>query len=259
MIHLGIDIGSVCAKGIAIRGDHMEKVLLPTGWNIRDTAHQLKSLLLERLDASEADIQTVIATGYGRISIPYATRQVTEITCHARGAAYLSSSARTIIDIGGQDSKVISIDADGRVMDFIMNDKCAAGTGRFLQVMAHVLGAEVDDLDALACEGNPIEINSMCTVFAESEIVSLLAQGTDKASVAAGILSSISQRIVHLSSRVTLRNQIFFTGGVSKSEVVRNNLAEKLGMAVAHHEDSQFAGAIGAALIGRDDHLKKST
>jgi predicted CoA-substrate-specific enzyme activase len=254
MIHMGIDIGSVCAKGVAIRGERIEKILLPTGWNIRDTAHQVRTTLLSKLDAMEDDIAAVVATGYGRVSIPYASKKVTEITCHARGAAFLSSDARTIIDIGGQDSKVISIDENGRVLDFVMNDKCAAGTGRFLQVMAHVLETEVDDLDEMAREGSPVTINAMCTVFAESEIISLLAQGTDKASIASGILSSISQRVQHLSSRIVLRDQIIFTGGVSRSKVLRHLLSEKLGMVVCHHEDAQFAGALGAALIAKESH-----
>lgn len=252
MVHLGIDIGSVCAKGAILHGDQLDKVILPTGWNIKETAALLKTALLSKSGANENEIASVVATGYGRISIPYADKKVTEITCHARGAVYLNPNARTIVDIGGQDSKVISIDADGRVQDFVMNDKCAAGTGRFLQVMAHVLEVEVDDLDHLARHDEAVTINAMCTVFAESEIISLLAQGTDKGAIAAGILSSISQRIQHLSSRITVLDQLIFTGGVSNSNVLRHMLSEKLKLEVHHHCDAQFAGAIGAAMLAKE-------
>lgn len=252
MIHMGIDIGSVCAKGAAIRDGRMEKVILPTGWNIKETATLLKTALLDKMGAPESAVCGVVATGYGRVSIPYADKKVTEITCHARGAVHLNPATRTIIDIGGQDSKLISIDADGHVQDFVMNDKCAAGTGRFLQVMAHVLEVGVDDLDQLARQGEPVTINAMCTVFAESEIISLLAQGTEKSAIAAGILSSISQRVQHLSSRIAIQDQLLFTGGVSGSVYLRQMLTRKLNLDVKHHPDAQFAGAIGAALIAQE-------
>jgi len=235
-----------------LHGDRLEKVILPTGWNIKETANLLRSTLLAQAGARDAEISGVVATGYGRVSIPYADKKVTEITCHARGAVYLNPNARTIVDIGGQDSKVISVDADGRVQDFVMNDKCAAGTGRFLQVMAHVLEVEVDELDQLARHDEAVTINAMCTVFAESEIISLLAQGTGKGAIAAGILSSISQRVQHLSSRISVQDQLIFTGGVSNSNVLRHMLSEKLKLEVHHHCDAQFAGAIGAALLARE-------
>jgi (R)-2-hydroxyacyl-CoA dehydratese activating ATPase len=251
MISVGIDIGSVCAKAALYDGEKITKVIAPTGWNIKDTAFQVYESLLSEYGCTKDDVNCVVGTGYGRISIPFADKQVTEITCHARGANFLNPDARTIVDIGGQDSKVISINKKGTVLDFIMNDKCAAGTGRFLQVMSHVLGTEVDCLDDLALKGDPIDINSMCTVFAESEVVSLLAQGTSKESIASGILNSISQRIVHIANRVVLKDNIIFTGGVSKSDVIRLRLEEKLGMKIDYHPDAQFAGAIGAAIIGK--------
>lgn len=255
MIHMGIDIGSVCAKGALLNGDQLVKVMMPTGWNIKETAERLRESLLHKAGLHEHQVAGVVATGYGRISIPYADRKVTEITCHARGAVYLIPEARTIVDIGGQDSKVIAIDAQGRVQDFVMNDKCAAGTGRFLQVMAHVLEVEVDELDALAYGSEGITINAMCTVFAESEIISLLALGTEKGVIASGILNAISQRIQHLSSRIGIDNALIFTGGVSHSAVLRQRLSEKLGLKIHHHPDAQFAGAIGAALLARESHF----
>jgi (R)-2-hydroxyacyl-CoA dehydratese activating ATPase len=250
MISVGIDIGSVCAKAAIYDGNDVKLMIRPTGWNIKETARSIYDDILGENGCDSSEVGYIVATGYGRISIPFADRQVTEITCHAKGAIFLNKAARTIIDIGGQDSKVISIDADGNVRDFIMNDKCAAGTGRFLQVMAHVLNTEVDELDEMAWRGESISINSMCTVFAESEVVSLLASGNSKENIANGVLSSISQKIVHLANRVVINEELFFTGGVSGSEFVRKCLSSKLGTGISSHRDSQWAGAIGAAIIG---------
>lgn len=254
MISIGIDIGSVCAKAVAYDGSIIGKIIMPTGWNPKETAKELYERLVSGAGIKEKDIDSIVATGYGRVSVPFASRKVTEITCHARGAAFLDSEARTVIDVGGQDSKVISIDDKGNVLEFMMNDKCAAGTGRFLQVMANVLETEVDQLELLASNSEPRDINSMCAVFAESEVISLLSQGTSKEAVASGILHSISNKITHLTSRVTVRDKVLFTGGVSANSMIREILSKKLKCRVVTHKDSQFAGAIGAAIIG---YMKK--
>jgi len=250
MVSIGIDIGSVCAKAVAYDGGTVDRLMMPTGWNPRETGAELYKRLVSGSGIKEEDIAAVVATGYGRVSVPFSTRKVTEITCHARGAAFLDPEARTVIDVGGQDSKVISIDDKGNVLEFMMNDKCAAGTGRFLQVMANVLETEVDQLESLASDSIPRDINSMCAVFAESEVISLLAQGTAKEAVASGILHSISNKIMHLTSRVTIKDKVLFTGGVSANGMIGDILSRKLKCSVATHKDSQFAGAIGAAIIG---------
>ncbi len=250
MISIGIDIGSVCAKAAAFDGKVVSRCLLPTGWNPKETGELIYKRLLEEAGRDESAVKAVVATGYGRISIPFADKRITEITCHARGAVYLDGRTRTIIDVGGQDSKVIAIDEKGSVQEFMMNDKCAAGTGRFLQVMANVLGTEVDRLEELAAGAEPRSISSMCAVFAESEIISLLAQGISKETVASGILYSISNKIMHIASRISIKDQVLFTGGVSQNGMVREILSKKLKRQVSCHADSQFAGAIGAAILG---------
>ncbi len=252
MISIGIDIGSVCAKAVAYDAGIIGKIIMPTGWNPKETAQELYGRLISGAGIKEEEIASVVATGYGRVSVSFASKKVTEITCHARGAAFLDSEARTVIDVGGQDSKVISIDDKGNVLEFMMNDKCAAGTGRFLQVMANVLETEVDQLELLAAGSEPRDINSMCAVFAESEVISLLSQGASKEAVASGILHSISNKITHLTSRVAIKDRVLFTGGVSANSLIREILSKKLKCRVVTHKDSQFAGAIGAAIIGFD-------
>ncbi len=250
MVSIGIDIGSVCAKAVAYDGKVIGRLIMPTGWNPKETGRELYESLISQCSIREQDISAVVATGYGRISVPFATRKVTEITCHARGAVFLCPDARTVIDVGGQDSKVISVDEKGNVLEFVMNDKCAAGTGRFLQVMANVLETEVDQMEKLAMNSEPRDINSMCAVFAESEVISLLSQGTSKESVASGILHSISNKITHLTSRVTIKDKVLFTGGVAANNLIREIISKKLKRKVEVNKDSQFAGAIGAAIIG---------
>ncbi|MGE5632123.1 MAG: acyl-CoA dehydratase activase [Caulobacteraceae bacterium] len=250
MISVGIDIGSVCTKAAAYDGKVIGRVMMPTGWNPRETSSRIYRMLLDENGICEKDVSSVIATGYGRVSVPFAARKVTEITCHARGAVFLDVGTRTVIDVGGQDSKVISIDEKGNVLEFMMNDKCAAGTGRFLQVMANVLETEVDKLESLAANSQPRDINSMCAVFAESEVISLLSQGNSKEAVASGILHSISNKIIHLTSRVNIEDEVLFTGGVAGNGLVREIISKKLKHGIKTHKDSQFAGAIGAAIIG---------
>jgi len=197
-------------------------------------------------------IDFIVATGYGRVSIDFADRVVTEITCHARGAAYLVPGTDLVIDIGGQDSKVIRINEQGQVLDFAMNDKCAAGTGRFLQVIAAALGVDVSELAALSAGKTPLTLNSMCTVFAESEVISLISQGKEKGEIIAGLHQSIARRIASMVQRMGSLNRITFTGGVARNEGVRKSLEQQIGVPVLVPDDCQMAGAIGAALIAQD-------
>jgi predicted CoA-substrate-specific enzyme activase len=249
MLVAGIDIGSRSTKAVIFNGQRLFKTIAPTGWSPRQAAHQVYDRLLNQSGYTEEQIDYLIATGYGRVSIDFADRVVTEITCHARGAAYLSPGTDLVIDIGGQDSKVIRINDEGQVLDFAMNDKCAAGTGRFLQVIANALGVDVSDLATLSKGQTPLALNSMCTVFAESEVIGLLTQGKDKGAIIAGLHQSIARR---MAQRMGASNRVTFTGGVAINEGVQASLEEQLGVPVQVPKDCQLAGAIGAALIARD-------
>lgn len=249
MYSIGIDSGSTATKGILFNGEIVDKVLLPTGWSPKKACEDVKNIFFEKYNLKREDVY-IITTGYGRISVDFADKTLTEITCHGKGAYYLHPETRTIFDIGGQDSKVIKIDSSGNIVDFIMNDKCAAGTGRFLQVMINLLGADLEDLDDMTRGVEPAKINSMCTVFAESEVISMLATGTSKESIASGILNSISSKIVALSGRVSPEPDIMFTGGLAQSTELANNISNKINKKVITHPLSQYNGAIGAAVVG---------
>lgn len=250
MYSIGIDIGSVCTKGAVYDGVNLFTDVIPTGWNLRESGDIILRRLMNISCIKTDDPHFITATGYGRDSIASADKKITEITCHARGAHFFNPQTRTVIDVGGQDSKAIAVGEKGQVIEFIMNDRCAAGTGRFLQVMSHVLGSEVDELEELARGAEPAEINSMCAVFAESEVISLLARGISKESIAAGILESISGKIIHLTGRVRIADHVIFTGGVSQNSVIRKSLGRRIGLEITTHPQAQFAGAVGAAIIG---------
>lgn len=247
--HIGIDIGSTCAK-LAVLDENQNlifKSVQPTGWSSVDTAESIRQKLLdEGIDAEQAPC---VATGYGRISVPYADKMITEITCHARGAMWLhGGSELVVIDIGGQDTKIIRIE-DGRVKDFVMNDKCSAGTGRFLEVMANTMALRPDEICELARQGGGTAISSMCTVFAESEVISLIGQGEKKENIAFAVVESIVNKVVSQSSRLDVRGAaVCLTGGLCECAYLRENLSEKLGCQVQAKPEGRFAGAVGAAL-----------
>jgi predicted CoA-substrate-specific enzyme activase len=251
MISIGIDVGSVAAKAVAFDGQSVIAYdIMPTGWSPRDTGIALFERLINKTQISKDNIKTIVGTGYGRISLPFIDHKITEITCHGKGAHYLNPEIRTVIDIGGQDSKVIRLDEKGNIKEFLMNDKCAAGTGRFLQVMAHALEIDISQLSDIARGAEAQNINSMCTVFAESEVISLMASGASKESIAAGLLQSVCKKTYSLVSRVGVEGKVFFSGGVSKNELLGKLLSEKLETEVISSELSQFIGAIGASVIG---------
>lgn len=252
MITVGIDVGSITTKAVLLNDMTWQSLLLPTGCSPRDAGISIYDEILGKAGLSPADVNYVIGTGYGRISLPFIDKVITEITCHARGALHLVSGTNMVIDIGGQDSKVILIDEEGSVINFAMNDKCAAGTGRFLQVMAAVLGADVSELADLARGAEPVQISSMCTVFAESEVISLLAQGVPKERIIAGIHRSVASRVASMTERLGRGKRITFTGGVARNEGVKEFLARELGQDITVAPDPQLAGALGAALLARD-------
>ena len=251
MIVAGIDIGSVSTKVALAVNEKIYKVVIPTGWSPRQAGEHVLAAALDQAGV-DGGVDFVVATGYGRIALPTANKAVTEITCHARGVAYLLPGTRVVIDIGGQDSKIIKIGAQGRVLDFVMNDKCAAGTGRFMEVIAARIGVDVAELSDLAKDEIPVELNSMCTVFAESEVVGLLAKGTGKGEIIAGLHQAISRRISAMIERIKPESPIIFTGGVAQNKSLVHSLSTQLNMPILVPEDCQFTGAIGAMLIAAD-------
>lgn len=252
MVTVGIDVGSTSTKAVLLDGEKMFFQVKPTGWSPRQAGEECFLELLNQAGYQAGQVKRIVATGYGRVALNFAQKVVTEITCHARGAAYLVPGADMVIDIGGQDSKVIKIDQAGKVLDFAMNDKCAAGTGRFLQVMATALGVDVSQLAEISQGQKPVSINNMCTVFAESEVIGLLAQGVEKGPIVAGIHASIARRLAAMASRLGLGEKIAFTGGVALNEGVRVSLEQEIGREVVVPRECQFVGALGAALIARD-------
>jgi len=249
MISIGMDIGSVAAKGVLLNGDKQYKIVIPTGWSPREAGERILSEICKKADCKETQVASMVVTGYGRVAFEKADRTVTEISCHARGVAYLCPEVKTIIDVGGQDSKVISINPQGKVLDFAMNDKCAAGTGRFLQVTANALGLDVSEIGEREDPAEQAAINSMCTVFAESEIIGLLARNTSKGGIIAGLHQSVARRVVGMARRLGIQGKVAFTGGVALNRGVRRALEEELKSPVIVPEECQFTGALGAALL----------
>lgn len=253
MAVIGVDIGSVSTKGVLISGGVRHQTMFPTGWSPRDASDAVIAQLLRSSGIERPGVARIFGTGYGRVAFERADKTITEIKCHARGIAELLPEVRTIIDIGGQDSKVIRIGEQGRVLDFAMNDKCAAGTGRFLQVMATALGLDVSELGAAEDPEQTLPISSMCTVFAESEIIGLMAKGNPKSGIIAGLHQSVGKRVAAMAKRLGLQEPIAFTGGVAMNPGVKRALQEELGTAVMVSEACQYTGALGAALLALEN------
>lgn len=244
MRYVGLDAGSTTTKGVLCTEAGIQaKYLVPTAGDPRGAMQQV----LAQLGAYDY----LITTGYGRKLMP-ADLVVTEITCHGRGADYLHAGITDVIDIGGQDCKTIHLNGHGGVLDFNMNDRCAAGTGRFVEVMMKTLGEQIAVLDDFVAGATPVKINSMCTVFAESEVVTLVAKGESRHDIALGVLASIANRITgqYTKLQAPKGSPILFTGGLSQSAVFAKVLSETVGAPIYHHALGQYAGAIGAAQIG---------
>jgi predicted CoA-substrate-specific enzyme activase len=253
MITVGIDVGSITTKAAVVKdGKLISDRIMKTGFNAKDAGKKVFDDILAELNLTASTINSIISTGYGRNSIDFASKAVTEITCHAAGANYLASEIRSVIDIGGQDSKAISIDENGGVQNFAMNDKCAAGTGRFLEVMANALQVDLEDFGQFSINAeHPSKISSLCTVFAESEVISLISKGEKRENIIAGIHESIASRVVAMANRVGMTAPIMMTGGVAKNVGVLKALETKLGQHIEVSEKTQVTGAIGAALIAQ--------
>jgi len=251
----GVDVGAASAKAAIVDSDGTLTgfAIAPTGVSPPTTAEKVYVDALAKAGVSSDWIETIVSTGYGRNTVERATKSVTEITCHARGAVALYPGTRLVIDIGGQDSKAVALDADGRVKAFEMNDKCAAGTGRFLEVMARALDVRLDEIGRIALSSEtPADISSRCTVFAETEVVSLLARGRDVPGILAGLCNSVAERVRGLATRVGIRAEMTMTGGVAKNAGVVRGLETMLGLAANVPDEPQIVGAFGAALIARD-------
>jgi predicted CoA-substrate-specific enzyme activase len=251
MLTVGIDVGSISAKCAVLKNGELVgcKVIL-TGYNARNAGRAVYEGLLEELGIAASAVDRIVATGYGRNSVDFAHKTVTEITCHAKGAYFQNPAIRSIIDIGGQDSKAIALNETGGVRDFAMNDKCAAGTGRFLEVMARALEVDLDGFGAMSLTAeNPARISSLCTVFAESEVISLISKGARRADIIAGIHDSVAARVAAMANRVGVKIPVMMTGGVAHNIGVVKALEAKLGCPIEVSAYAQENGAIGAACI----------
>ena len=254
---IGIDIGSRTGKAVLLTEGKLYTAITPTAVFTQQTADKLFDKLLQQTGLQQTDIQYIVGTGYGRISLNFGdipNKIVTEISCHAMGAHVLNANVRSIVDIGGQDSKAIRVDPKtGKVVEFIMNDKCAAGTGRFLEKVAQLLDLTTEELGQEALKATkPSDISSQCVVFAESEVISLKAKGEKRADIAAGIHIATARRIRNLFNRIGLEPDLVFTGGVSNNAGMKKAVEEVLGHAISEVKlDTIYAGALGGAVIAQ--------
>jgi len=256
MYFAGVDIGSTMTKVVIMDEEVLASIIGPTGAEHRRLAYRVMEEALERAKLSFDEVSYIVATGYGRINVPFADKQITEITCHAKGVSSLFPTVRVAIDIGGQDAKAIKI-SDGRVIDFVMNDKCAAGTGRFLEVIAETLGLKLEELGETSMKSkSKVNISSTCTVFAEQEVVSRIADGADIEDIVAGIHDSIASRVYRMAERLKIERDVVITGGVAKNIGVVKAMEDYLGFPVLVPEEPLLTGARGAASLGKELTLK---
>ena len=249
----GIDIGAGTAKAVILENKEIiASSIIPVSGNVNKAIDGVIAEALDKAGLSLPSLEYVVSTGWGRDAVSFANASTTEIICHASGVHFLVPRARTIVDIGAQDSKVIRVNDKGKVIDFVMNDKCAAGTGRFLEVMAHVLGLKLEEMGPISLGSqNVCNISSTCTVFAETEVVSLRAQGKPVEDLIAGIHRAIANRVVIMGSGINLEQETVFTGGVAKNIGVQKALEEVGGLKCIVPEEPQITGALGAALIAQ--------
>ena len=256
----GIDVGSTMTKAVILQREIVASVIGPTGPEHRRLANKVMEEVLRRAGLPFESISYVVSTGYGRINVPFADKQVTEITCHARGVASLFPKARTIIDIGGQDSKAITIDASGRVTNFVMNDKCAAGSGRFVEVIADGLGIELGEMGRLSLQSkSPATISNICTIWAQQEVAARIAEGVPIPDLIAGVHKSLAERVLRMAKRLKIEEQVILTGGGGRNEGIHQALREQLGCDILVPSEPLITGALGAALLGKEIYEKALT
>lgn len=263
MITLGIDIGSTTSKVVVLKDgkDVLATTLFPIGTGTKGPQLALEKALSDA-KIQRQDVSCLLATGYGRRTFPEADFQVSELSCHAKGAFLTYPKTRTVIDIGGQDAKVIQLSPEGKMVSFQMNDKCAAGTGRFLSVMARVLDIPLEEMDSYAERStHKVQLSSTCTVFAESEVISLLSDGVSLEDIVAAIDQSIANRVGALALRLGLEEDVLMTGGVSQSSVICSDLAAVIQHPVIASRFGQLNGAYGASVLAYErvlDHESPS-
>jgi predicted CoA-substrate-specific enzyme activase len=252
---VGVDVGSTQTKAVLLDMDRavVARTLIDTGANVKRAGQRAIDSILEESGAPREDVAFIVGTGYGRYKVEAGDAQVTEISCHARGAQMLFPGSRTVIDMGGQDTKAIKVGPEGDVIDFCMNDKCAAGTGRFLAGAADVLGLTLPEIGEISLRGTrPIRLTSVCTVFVETEILSYLAQKKKIEDILAGVHQAIASRTVGLVRRVGIEEEVTFTGGVARNIGMVRALEDKLGLTLNVSPDAHYTGALGAALFALD-------
>jgi predicted CoA-substrate-specific enzyme activase len=256
MIFAGIDIGSRAAKAVIMDDkDIISSAITDTGPESVKTAYAVMEMALKSTNLSLQDIDYIVATGYGRVLVPFAAGNMSEISCHARGINWYFPSVRTILDMGGQDCKAIRCDENGAVTNFVMNDKCAGGTGRFLEMIADVLNVRLEDSGELALQSKKaITFNTICAVFAKSDAISYLRKGVSRSDILAGLHEAIAIRSLNLLKRVSIEKEFTITGGISKNKGMVRKLAEKVGLEPLLCEDPQLVGALGAAIFAKEKY-----
>jgi len=257
-LFVGIDVGSMTTKCVIMDDtDIIGYLVIPTDSDPKSAGIKALDSLLNNKGIARSRLSRIVGTGYGRISLDLFDHTATELTCHAIGVRCINPAAEGIIDIGGQDSKAIKMNPDGSIMDFTLNDRCAAGTGRFLEVMAQTLKADIETFgEFYEASDNPCAISSTCIVFAESEVISLVAQGESKIDIAAGLHQSIAKRVGNMAKRLGIKENIAFVGGVAKNRGMRKALEDFLGINfISLSEDPQITGAIGAAVMAKEQFL----
>lgn len=256
MFIAGCDVGSLSGEAVIMKDDSIIAYeIMRVRPRPEQTAHEAMAKALTKADLTLEDIDYCVSTGYGREKIPFASSSISEISCHGRGAHWANPDIRTVVDIGGQDCKVIRVDKFGYMADFTMNDKCAAGTGRFLEGMAKVLGVTLDELGPISFDSkSPIGITKTCTVLAQFDVMCLLNDGKDRSDIAAGIGRAMAERISKMAKRVGVRKEVTITGGVAKNSAVVSSLKDVLGVEILELNglDPQIVGALGAALFARE-------
>jgi (R)-2-hydroxyacyl-CoA dehydratese activating ATPase len=258
----GVDVGSTQTKAVIVdeSGDIVGRALIDTGANVIKAAEDSFLLALNEHGIDEEEVEYVVGTGYGRYRVTFGNTQVTEISCHGRGAVHLFPNTRTVVDMGGQDTKAISVSAEGEIIDFCMNDKCAAGTGRFLGAAAAALDIPLGDLGPVSLKSTkPIKISTTCTVFAESEVLAWIGKGKKIEDILWGVHKSIASRSAGLMRRVGVNDEITFTGGVSRNLGMVRALEERLEKPLNISDDCHYMGALGAALFALDHVLTGRT
>jgi len=262
LITAGIDIGSSSAQAVILKNNTIQSFgNIGAGIDKKETAYKVLGLALQGTDISREDIKYVVGTGYGRYQVPYANRNVTEITCHARGAHYFFPNVRTVLDMGGQDCKAISCDENGKVTAFVMNEKCAAGTGRSVEVIAKLFDLRLDDIGPMSLDikETPPHMGSTCVVFAKSEALRMLRSGVPRNTVLAAYCDALVRRIVLLLQRIGVKDDLVISGGIAKNIGVVKRIEENLATKAHICFEPQIVGAVGAALIAQKMFLESGT